>query len=125
MDVQIFSTLKQMEMKDWIRAARLYAKLTQERLAECMGLTKGNISAWENGRHEASHEQLIKLASITGFPEPLPGLDFPLSHSPARWPFRVISQEKIESLDKNSLEKLEAIMLLGAAQLGIDIKKEG
>lgn len=124
MNVQFFSTLDRMEMKDWIRAARLHAKLTQERLAECMGLTKGNISAWENGRHEASHEQLIKLASVTGFPEPLPGLDSPLSHSPARWPFKEVSQEKIESLDKGSLAKIEAIMLLGAAQVGVDIKKD-
>lgn len=123
MNVQIFSTLDRMEMKDWIRAARLHANLTQERLAERMGLTKGNVSAWENGRHEASHEQLIKLASVTGFSEPLPGLNSPISHSPSRWPFENISQEKVESLDKISLTKLEAIMLLGAAQVGVDIKK--
>lgn len=57
-----------MEMKSWIRLARKKAGLTQEQLAEKLGLTKGNISAWENGRHEASFAQLEAIAQLSGLP---------------------------------------------------------
>ncbi len=57
-----------MEMKSWIRLARKKAGLTQEQLAERLGLTKGNISAWENGRHEASFAQLSAIADLSGLP---------------------------------------------------------
>ncbi|HDR9184578.1 TPA: helix-turn-helix domain-containing protein [Burkholderia vietnamiensis] len=55
-----------MELKDWIRASRNGAKLTQEQLGERLGVTKGNVSAWENGRHEPSYAQLQQIAEITG-----------------------------------------------------------
>jgi len=57
-----------MEMKSWIRLARKKAGLTQEQLADRLGLTKGNISAWENGRHEASFSQLAAIAELSGLP---------------------------------------------------------
>lgn len=57
-----------MEMKSWIRLARKKAGLTQEQLADKLGLTKGNISAWENGRHEASFAQLAAIAELSGLP---------------------------------------------------------
>ncbi len=57
-----------MEMKSWIRLARKKAGLTQEQLAEALGLTKGNVSAWENGRHEASFAQLTAIAEMSGLP---------------------------------------------------------
>jgi len=57
-----------MEMKSWIRLARKKAGLTQEQLADKLGLTKGNISAWENGRHEASFSQLTAIAELSGLP---------------------------------------------------------
>lgn len=55
-------------MKLWIRLARKKAGLTQEQLAEKLGLTKANISAWENGRHEASLAKLAAISEITGLP---------------------------------------------------------
>ncbi len=112
-------------MKDWIRSARTHAKLTQEQLAERLGLTKGNVSAWENGRHEASHEQLIRLVAITNYREPLPGLSMPVSALSAEWPYPRIDENKFRNLDDRSASALEAIILLGAAQVGLDIKKHG
>lgn len=55
-------------MKEWVRAARQHAKLTQEQLGERLGLTKGNISGWENGRHAPSFDQVMKIEALTGFP---------------------------------------------------------
>src|SRR5690606_22231629 len=46
---------------------------TQEKLGESLGLSKGNISAWENGRHEPSFDQLKRIGELTSFQEPLPG----------------------------------------------------
>lgn len=54
-----------MELKDWIRSARKKADLTQEELGEKLGVTKGNVSAWENGRHEPSYAQLQEISVLT------------------------------------------------------------
>jgi phage repressor protein C with HTH and peptisase S24 domain len=55
------------ELKEWVRAARTHKGLTQEQLGEELGLTKGNISGWENGRHEPGYAQLLKIELITGY----------------------------------------------------------
>lgn len=36
-----------------------------------MGVTKGNVSAWENGRHEPGWSQIIKISDLSGYPLPL------------------------------------------------------
>jgi len=63
-----------MEINRWIKAARNHAGLTQTQLGDPLGVTKGNVSAWEIGRHEPSFDQLKKIAEITSYPEPLPGM---------------------------------------------------
>lgn len=57
-----------MEIKDWVLAARKHKGWTQTQLGDELGLTKGNISAWEKGRHEPGHGQMVKIAELTGFP---------------------------------------------------------
>jgi transcriptional regulator with XRE-family HTH domain len=111
-----------MEIKDWIREARKHAKLTQDRLAERLGLTKSNISAWEHGRHVASLDQLIRVASITGYMEPLPGLTHCFQTPDPCWPFRVVSANKVKALSTTELIQLETALLLSAAQLGLDVR---
>ena len=71
-----------MEIKDWIRTARKHGQLTQEQLGERLGVTKANVSGWENGRHEASFTQLTAISRLTG--QPLPGnwQSSPESHEP-------------------------------------------
>lgn len=56
-----------MELTEWIRAARASKGWTQTQLGEALGVTKGNVSAWEKGRHEASFAQLQKIAAATGY----------------------------------------------------------
>lgn len=69
-----FLYAESMELKDWIRSARKMAGLTQARLGEALGVTKGNVSAWENGLHEASYAQLQQIAKIAHMP--LPGGEY-------------------------------------------------
>ena len=38
--------------------------LTQEQLAEILGISRENISRWENGVTEPSRENLIKFADL-------------------------------------------------------------
>lgn len=135
MHVQIFSTLQLMDMKQWILNARQHAKLTQPQLGELLGLTKGNISAWEKGRHEASLDQLLKIAEVTGYREPLPGVDRAIGtnftlNEPTRsygagkkWPFPKIDEGKMFGARGDDLIRLEAAILIAAAQVGLDIKK--
>jgi phage repressor protein C with HTH and peptisase S24 domain len=59
-----------MEINRWIRAARKKADLTQEQLGERLGVTKGNVSAWENGRHEPSYSQIHEISALTKYPMP-------------------------------------------------------
>lgn len=59
-----------MEMRNWIRSARKKADLTQEQLGEKLGVTKGNVSAWENGRHEPSYAQIQEISVVTKCPMP-------------------------------------------------------
>lgn len=114
-----------MNMQQWIRSARQYAKLTQEQLGEHIGVTKGNVSAWENGHHEASVDQINKIAEVTRFPEPLTSTS--LAGRPSDgwtgWPFPLIDQKKIRELSKDRIPALEAAILIAAAQVGLDIKK--
>jgi len=56
------------ELKVWIREARKHKGWTQEQLGEALGVTKGNVSGWENGRHEPGYSQLAKIAQETGYP---------------------------------------------------------
>lgn len=57
-----------MKLNDWVSTARKHAKLTQEQLGEALGVTKANVSAWENARHEPSYGQLQIIAKKTGYP---------------------------------------------------------
>jgi transcriptional regulator with XRE-family HTH domain len=56
------------QLNEWIKAARKRAELTQEQLGERLDVTKGNVSAWENGRHQPSYSQLKRIEEITGYP---------------------------------------------------------
>ena len=56
-----------MNLNEWVKAARQHAKLTQEQLGEKLSLTKGNISGWENGRHQPSFDQVKRIAELTGY----------------------------------------------------------
>lgn len=69
--VQEVYTLKTMKLGSWIKTARLGSSLTQEDLALELGLTKGNISAWENNRHNPSFAQIKEIVRITGIHFPM------------------------------------------------------
>lgn len=130
MRVQIFSTLRSMDMKSWIFNARTGAQLTQSQLGERLGVTKGNVSAWEKGRHKASLDQLMRIAEITSYPEPFPGM--PRSSAPQQvpharadhWPFNTVDEAKVRDLSDNDRVRLETAVLITAVQLGLDVKKD-
>lgn len=55
---------------DYIVCARKRAKLTQTQLGDILGVTKGNVSSWENANHLPSIPQLRRISEVTG--EPIP-----------------------------------------------------
>lgn len=57
-----------MKVSEWVLAARKHARLSQEKLGEHLGKTKGNVSAWENDRHQPSFVQLRRIAAFTNYP---------------------------------------------------------
>lgn len=108
-----------MKLNQWIRDARTYAKLTQEKLGDELGLTKSNISQWESGAHVPSFAQLVKIVKITSYPIPLPGLEYDATG--VKWPFHDISYEKIKALSERDLIRLETGIELTSKELNLDI----
>ncbi|WP_130617974.1 helix-turn-helix transcriptional regulator [Dyella amyloliquefaciens] len=53
-----------------IRAARLKRRLTQQEVADRLGVTKGTVSRWETGTDEPMPRTAIALIRV------LPGLTF-------------------------------------------------
>ena len=51
-----------------IRAARQAAGLSQEKLAERLGLTRQAVTKWESGQSAPSTENLLHLAEVLGVP---------------------------------------------------------
>ncbi len=54
----------------FVKESRKKVFLTQEQLAEKLGCTKGNVSAWERGHHQPSYKQLCELSEMSGIPLP-------------------------------------------------------
>lgn len=91
----------------WVRAARRHWNHSQEDLGDAMGLTKGNISAWENNRHSPSIQQLTRVSEITGFPMP----EEILQHYPggSKAPLVLHKEEaKPDSLSQQAMEIAKA-----------------
>jgi phage repressor protein C with HTH and peptisase S24 domain len=57
-----------MDIARWVKEARRKGVLTQEQLGERLNVTKGNVSGWENGRHEPGYAQLVRISEVTGYP---------------------------------------------------------
>lgn len=56
-----------MEMKDRIKKLRMDAGLTQEELAEKLGLQKSAVAKWENGRvFNLKRSTILKMADLFG-----------------------------------------------------------
>lgn len=58
------------EIRKFVKDARLAMGISQPQLADKMNCTKGNISAWENGRHQPSYSQMLWLSANSGIPLP-------------------------------------------------------
>lgn len=55
-------------MGTWITNLREGANMSQEELADLMGVSRQTIYRWENGRGEPSHDKLLRLAECLGVP---------------------------------------------------------
>jgi phage repressor protein C with HTH and peptisase S24 domain/transcriptional regulator with XRE-family HTH domain len=58
------------EIAKFVRDARAAMGLTQQEFADRFSCTKGNVSAWENGRHEPAYALLDVMANASGVPLP-------------------------------------------------------
>lgn len=60
---------------EFIKRSRLALGKTQEDFADMHHCTKGNVSGWENGRHEPPYAILLNISKTSGVP--LPDIDCP------------------------------------------------
>jgi DNA-binding XRE family transcriptional regulator len=56
------------EMRISIKAARINADMTQEELANDLGINKATIVNWENGTSEPKISQLQRISELSGIP---------------------------------------------------------
>jgi len=54
-----------MEVTERIKMARKDARLTQDQVAERLGITKGAVSQWESGKTEQRNDFLRKFTEVT------------------------------------------------------------
>lgn len=89
-----------MEINAWIKESRQAADMTQTELGDALGVTKGNVSAWENGRHEPSYSQMLRIAELT---------KAQLPHTPIQgdWPFPRLAKSEFEQLTAGQKEAIE------------------
>ncbi|MCA7083421.1 helix-turn-helix transcriptional regulator [Cupriavidus sp. DB3] len=106
-----------MELNRWIIEARARAQLTQQQLADALGVTKSNVSAWENSRHDPSWSQMLKIRAVTG--AALPIEDAGPAAAEQSWPFS-FPRAKLDQLSQKQIAQLDKI--LAAA---IDLASEG
>lgn len=106
-----------MEMGEWVKRVREAAGLTQTQLGERLGVTKGNVSGWENGRHEPSYWQVLRMAELVNWkvaPPSLPPEAFPQAAGgeleASSWPFG-FSKARFDALPAAQREKIENIVL--------------
>lgn len=95
-----------MKISQWLLKARSSAELTQTQLGDALGVTKGNVSAWENDRHEPSWSQMIKISELTGSPLPLPNT---VGKNDATWPFR-LSHKEFDQLPPEEIERINSFL---------------
>ncbi len=81
-----------MEFKDRLKATRKQKHLSQDKLAELLGVTKQAISHWERGTREPDHETLLAIADILNV-----STDYLLGH--ADMTAQIISQSELELLE--------------------------
>lgn len=60
-----------MLLADWVKKVREKLDLTQEQLGEFLGVTRANVSAWENDLHEPNTMQMAQMSARSGIPMPL------------------------------------------------------
>lgn len=64
---------QEVDIKEWVLAARKHGRLTQEALGTILNVSKANVSAWENGHHEPSFGQMVRISLATNCPMPTAG----------------------------------------------------
>lgn len=56
-------------MKERLRAARKKADLSQDQVAEILGINQSSVAQWETGRSKPTPDRLPVLAKLYGVPE--------------------------------------------------------
>jgi transcriptional regulator with XRE-family HTH domain len=64
---------REVDIKEWLVAARKHGDFTQDDIGALVGRTKSNISGWENGLHEPSFSQMVTISVAARFPLPAAG----------------------------------------------------
>lgn len=116
MDESVFEiVIRKAREKDW----------TQSDLAVQLGLSPQNVTNWK--RRGVPPDQYVKIADTLNcsLDELLGRTKFigKVAMEPRRWPYPSIDEDKLRSLDEKRAARLEGAILLAAAQLGLDVKK--
>lgn len=98
---------------------------SQTELAERLGLSPQNITNWKNRGVPPDRYVGIADALSCSLDELLGRMKYVSGASPipAAWPYTELDEDKFRTLDTRQAARLEGAILLAAAQLGLDVKK--
>jgi transcriptional regulator with XRE-family HTH domain len=101
-----------------ISAARDKAGLSTLGLAKIIGKSKGTVGHWETGKNAVRSPELAALCKAleVSADEILFGV--------RRWPFETVDFDAVHAMEPGDRKLLEGAMILTAAQIGLEIKRE-
>lgn len=122
-------------LKDRILEVQNKMSWSDTQTAKAAGVSRSAVAQWAGKGSKIIHtvsdvEAVLNLERETGFS----ALWIAKGKGPKtvdarriadHWPFRDIDAEKVGSLKAHDKSKLEAAILIAAAQVGVDVKKDG
>src|SRR5690606_34032471 len=99
---------------------------TQSELAKRLDLLPQHVSNWKTRGVPPERYEAIADALDCSIDELLGRMKYVAGAGamPAPWPFHTIDEAKVRALDDTKRNQLEAAIIIGAAQLGLDVKKD-
>ena len=102
-----------------IQKAREARGVSLQTLADFMDVSKATAGHWETGARSIKHHDFARLCAALNVSADQ------LLFGRSVWPFSGVDADKVQQLDAQDLAKLEGGLLLTAAQIGLDIAREG
>ncbi len=120
-------------LKERIEEIQAVMSWNDTQTAKAAGVSRSAVAQWAGKGSKIIHtisdvEVVLNLERLTGFSALWIAKGIGPKHATERasaeyWPFETLDEAKVKALSHSQRLQLEAAAILGAVQLGIDVKK--